>query len=312
MSKVVCMGECLVDNMPSKGGYVMQVGGAPLNVACAVSRLGGEGYFLGKLGGDSASDFLLDEIVKMHLDTRYIVRDKSLSTAMAYISLDENGDRSFTFSREGTADMLLGEKDIPDDLLSSGDILHFGSLGLVGDSEFAHLKAIRMAREVGATISFDVNIRENLWNNLDACVCKIKEYLPYADIVKVSDDELYQITAISNEIDAVKELFFYAPSCKILIVTKGVNGSSAYDRQMQCVFVPSIKTKVVNTTGAGDCFIGAILYLLSQGKTKLTINDMPFALDFASCASSIQISREGSMSAMPTLNEVESLLNGNY
>lgn len=307
MNKVVCMGECLVDNMPSKDGYVMQAGGAPLNVARAVSRLGGEGYFLGKIGGDSASDFLLDEIVKMHLDTKYIVRDRSLATAMAYISLDEKGDRSFTFSRHNTADTLLDEEDISDDLLSSGDILHFGSLGLVGDSEFAHLKAIRMAREVGATISFDVNIRENLWDSLDDCVCKIKEYLPYADIVKVSDDELYQITLIHDERKAVERVFSYAPDCKIVVLTKGAQGATAYDRSMACEHCDAYKAKIVNTTGAGDCFIGAILYLLSQGKTKLTINDMSFALDFASCASSIQISREGSMSAMPTLDEVQNM-----
>lgn len=305
MSKVICMGECLVDNMPSNDGYIMQAGGAPLNVACAVSRLGGEGYFLGKLGGDSASDFLFDEIVKQHLDARYIVRDKSLSTAMAYISLDENGDRSFTFSRHNTADTLLDEEDIPDNLFESGDILHFGSLGLVSRSEFAHKKAINQAKSHGATVSFDVNIRENLWNSLDACVCKIKEYLPFADIVKVSDDELYQITASNCESEAINQLFSYAPDCKIVILTKGAQGATAYDKSMACEHCDAYKAKVVNTTGAGDCFIGAMLYLLSQNKAKLTINDMPFALDFASCASSIQISREGSMNAMPTLEEIE-------
>lgn len=307
MSKVVCMGESLVDNMPSKDGFVMQAGGAPLNVACAVSKLGGEGCFFGKIGGDSASDFLLESIQNSGIDTRFLVRDTSLSTAMAYISLDENGDRKFAFSRTDTADIMLCDCDVDCNMLCSGDILHFGSSCLMGKSEFAHKKAVILAKITGASVSFDVNIRESLWDSLSDCVCKIKEFLPYADIVKVSEEELYQITLENDEKLAVKALFSYAPQCKILLVTKGANGACAYDRDMNYAYAPAVKTKVVNTTGAGDCFIGAVLYLLSQNKADLSVKSMQNAINFASKACSIQISREGSMSAMPTLAEVENV-----
>lgn len=184
MSKVVCIGECLVDMMPSKSGYVPNAGGAPCNVCACVASLGGDGAYLGKLGGDAYSDFLFEKIKSAGIDIRYIVFDKSLKTALAFVNIDENGDRKFRFERENTADLNLSAADVKDDCLQNGDVLHFCSLGLAGKSKSAHEKAIKLAIEKGATISFDVNVRENLWNNIQECVIAIKEFLPFADIVR--------------------------------------------------------------------------------------------------------------------------------
>lgn len=308
MSKVVCIGECLVDMMPSKSGYVPNAGGAPCNVCACVASLGGDGAYLGKLGGDAYSDFLFEQIKSAGIDTRYIVFDKSLKTALAFVDIDENGDRKFRFERENTADLNLAADDVKDDCLQKGDVLHFCSLGLVGKSKSAHEKAIKLAIEKGATISFDVNVRENLWNNIQECVSAIKEFLPFADIVKVSSEELDLLSQGKTDDEKAKNMLSIALNCKILIVTKGADGAIAYDRKLCKISQRAYKAKVVNTTGAGDCFIGSILYLLSQGVITLDLNSMAYALDFASRACAIQISRDGSMTAMPTKAEVEKMI----
>lgn len=288
MNKVFCIGECIIDNIPTSTGYESRIGGAPFNVARTVARLGGVGCYIGKIGGDEYSDFLIEEMIKYGVNIDCVVRDKSFKTAVAFVSLDENGDRKFTFMRDGTADLMLEEKDIKDNLFAKGDVLHFGSLGLVPPSEYAHKKAILQARRIGATVSFDVNIRENLWNSLKECVDKIKEYMVYADIVKVSEEELWQITDEKDERNAVKKLYSIASECKIVIVTKGNKGAVAYNRNLDFCMSPAIKTKVVNATGAGDCFIGSILYLLSTGKANF--DSIESALDFANAETSKYLS----------------------
>lgn len=304
MSKVVCIGECLVDMMPSKSGYVPNAGGAPCNVCACVASLGGDGAYLGKLGGDAYSDFLFEQIKSAGIDTRYIVFDKSLKTALAFVDIDENGDRKFRFERENTADLNLSAADVKDDCLQNGDVLHFCSLGLAGKSKSAHEKAIKLAIEKGATISFDVNVRENLWNNIQECVSAIKEFLPFADIVKVSSEELDLLSQGKTDDEKAKNMLSIALNCKILIVTKGADGAVCYDRSLAKITQKAYKTHVVNTTGAGDCFIGSILYLLSQKTVRLDLTCMSYALDFASRACAIQISRNGSMTAMPSKSEI--------
>ncbi|MGN0743699.1 MAG: PfkB family carbohydrate kinase, partial [Christensenellales bacterium] len=138
MAKVVCIGECIVDMMPSKDGYIPNAGGAPCNVCACIAKLDGKGCYLGKLGGDEYADFLLEQIKSSGIDCRFVVQDKALKTALAFVDVDENGDRRFTFFRDNTADLNLSDTDVPDDLFDKGDILHFCSLGLTVESEKAH------------------------------------------------------------------------------------------------------------------------------------------------------------------------------
>ncbi len=281
MAKVVCMGECLVDVTPTENGYENRIGGAPYNVCACVARLGGEAYYLGKLGGDCYADFLKDKIAASGVKCDFIAVDKSLKTTLAIVSLDKNGDRSFTFERDNTADLNFCEDDVREDMFAEGDILHFCSVGLVGKSEFAHKKAINIAKNKGVTISFDVNIRANLWDSVDDCIAKIKEFLPYADLLKVSEEELELLAAGKTEEDKIKDLFCHTDA-HIVIVTKGGEGAVAYDRNLAKCLSRAKKVKVTNTTGAGDNFIGAVLYLLAKGDVALNIQSMQSALDFAS------------------------------
>lgn len=286
MSKIFCIGECLVDMTPKKGGYEWRIGGAPYNVCSQVAHLGGKAYYIGKLGGDEYSDFLLQKIRRSGVFTDYIAIDSSLKTALAYISLASNGDRSFTFFRDNTADMCLSEQDIPDNIFERGDALHFCSVGLVGKSLLAHKKAIEQAKAIGATVSFDVNMRVKLFESLEALVDVVKEFLGYADIVKLSEEELALLTETGAEQDRVRALFELAKDCRLMIITKGGDGAAAYDRQLRSVLSPAIRVQVKNTTGAGDCFVGALLHRLVLDKIALdniVSSDVKALLDFANC-----------------------------
>lgn len=286
MGKIVCIGECLVDVTPTQNGYENRIGGAPYNVSACAARLGAEGYYLGKLGGDEYASFLLEKIKENGVRTDYISIDKSLKTALARITLDESGDRSFSFFRDNTADLNLSENDIPEGIFNKGDILHFCSVALKDKSLFAHKKVIRGAKNAGAIISFDVNIRKNLWDSLDECVATIKGFLPYADIVKLSDEELNLIVGCDNvsEQDKIARILSIAFNVKLVIVTKGADGAVAYDRFFNKVYSPAVKVDVKNATGAGDNFIGAILVKLISDKImfeNISKTDIKNLLDFA-------------------------------
>lgn len=310
MSKVVCIGESLIDFMPTGEELTFQAkaGGAPSNVCAAIARLGGKGCYLGKLSEDIFSRFLLENMQKYGVNTDYTVIDKRYQTALAFVSLDKNGDREFNFYRNQSCDLMLDKSEIPSDIFDTGDILHFCSVGLVeSPSKYAHIRAIELAKAAGATVSFDVNVRERLWDNVDNCIRTIKEFLPAADIVKVTDDELILLTQQKDEAEAVKTLLDISKNCKILVVTKGASGAVAYDRTGDSYFSPAADVKVVDTTGAGDCFIGCLLYKLSCKEASLTLQGISSAMDFAGLGCGVVIGKKGAIQSMPTQQDIEDL-----
>lgn len=306
MSKVVCIGESIVDIIPKDSRFVLTAGGAPVNVCACVSALGGKACFLGNISNDAYGVFLFDEIKKCGIDTTYTKRDSNHKSAISFVSL-KDGDRSFEFFRENTADMFLSEDDVDDDMFESGDVLHFCSVCLV-DSPIkrAHKKAIALARKNGAIVSFDLNMRPALWTNEENMLRAILEFLPSADIIKMSSEECYALSQYINshgkqqsgnqgdnhqfenveiqaekhpkiqaeeiEKQSIQHIFDVATSCKLLVLTKGSDGSTAYDRDLKCVSCSAVQTKVVDTTGAGDCFIGSLLHLISANKLNLTLD----------------------------------------
>lgn len=307
MGRVFCIGECLIDMMPSATGvssYVAKTGGAPANVCACVARLGAPAYYIGRLSTDAFSEIITDSLAKCGVDMRYVARDERAKTAIAFVELSKTGDRSFRFLREGTADLNLCEEDIPD-CFTEGDILHFCSVGLVeSPSKYAHKKALDIANRNNATVSFDVNLRLNLYRDEKTCRDTVIEFLPYADLLKVTDDELVFLTGISEECEAVRQLFEMSPKAKCVFVTKGERGASVYDRDMNCVTKPAIKTEVVDTTGAGDCFCGSILYRIATNGLRSSAEDYCEYLDFALRACAKVCSRRGAMEAMPSLEEL--------
>lgn len=303
MNKVVCIGEALIDFIPHDRRSVPMAGGAPANVSACVAKLGGRGVFLGKLSKDAYGFFLKHELARAGVDLSFTVYD-SYKTAYSVVTLSD-GDRSFSFYRENTADLNLRSSEMPNDLFDKGDILHFCSVSLVESPvKYAHKHAIELAKSAGAIISFDVNLRPALWNNSKLMTDTVKEFLRFADIIKVSEEELDFLTDGS-----VAELFEIAKNAKTVIVTKGADGAQAYDRCGKYIFVPAYCKRPVDTTGAGDCFIGSVLYLLSKGFKDFDISNMRYVLEFASRACSISVSRTGAINSYPTLIEVEKTFN---
>lgn len=311
MNTLYAIGEMLIDFTAQETGAVGQAvtfrknaGGAPANVAVCVAKLGKTAHVITKLGKDPFGDFLCETLMREHVGAGYVFRTDRANTALAFVFRDERGERSFSFYRNPSADMLLDEEEVKDIPFERGDILHFCSVDLVdAPVKKAHIAAIRSARAAGALISFDPNLRYSLWKNANDLLATVHEFLPLADIVKVSEEELSDITGISDEKEAVKTLF--AGHVGLVLVTKGKAGASAYTAQNEATMPADKYSKVVDTTGAGDSFIGTVLYqLLGRGIQGLTREELKEILRRANRAATVVVSREGAIPAMPTGNEV--------
>ena len=318
MNKLIAIGELLIDFVSEQNGSIETVsqfkklpGGAPANVACCVSKLGGRSAMITKLGEDPFGNFLEDVLKNEGVDTTHIYRTKQANTGLAFVSLEESGERDFTFYRNPSADLFLESTEIKKDFISRGDILHFGSVDLVDyPIKQAHEVAIEYCHELGALVSFDPNVRLPLWDNHDLYRKRINEFIPKAHLLKVSEDELEFITGEKDEEKAIQCLF--KGNVKLVFLTKGKDGVVLYSKNGS-IEVPSQPVKAIDTTGAGDSFIGSILYQLLKKKYTVEMLDSPLEefeeiLNFANQVAGIVVTRKGAISALPTLNEVMSKL----
>jgi fructokinase len=313
--KLIAIGEYLIDFTATKPGMIKSVssfdmnpGGAPANVAVCVKRLGRDARVITKLGSDPFGDFLIDILKKEGIDTSSILRDSKHHTPLAFVSLTDDGERDFVFLRKDSSDLFLSPQDIDDSLFETNDIFHFGSVDLVdAPVRNAHRRAIEYANSKNMLISFDPNLRFPLWPSVDDLIQTVNEFIPFAHILKVSEEELPLIEREPDEQKAVTKLF--KGNVSLIIVTRGSKGSAIFSKQGS-IEVPGIKVKVLDTTGAGDSFIRAFLYLLLEhGKTIETIND-DFAdyatyLSFANRVASKVCTRKGAIPAMPYHSELD-------
>ena len=275
MKKVIAIGEALIDFIPHEKGralndvenFLRVPGGAPLNVAAAVAKLGGKSQMLTKLGQDGFGDAILNEVKPLGVDVSRISRTNEANTALAFVSLREDGERDFSFYRNPSADMLLSAEEICVEDFNEKDILHFCSVSLIdAPIKEAHRRAIEIAKEKGCLISFDPNVRLPLWKNPEDCRKAILEFLPLSNIVKISDEELEFITGIKDEKEALD--FLLTGDVKVIIYTKGTNGAEFITKE-RVIFSPSFKVSAQDTTGAGDSFIGSLLYQVAEGEYSL-------------------------------------------
>lgn len=318
MAKIFTIGEALIDFISEQSGVELKKvnsfqkapGGAPANVAATVSILGGRSYFIGKLGKDSFGDFLVETLKNVGVCTEYIFRTSKANTALAFVSLKENGERDFSFYRNPSADMLLEESEICSDWFEAGDILHFCSVSLIdAPVRKAHIAAIEAVKKAGGLISFDPNIRLPLWQNHEEYKSIIREFIKYGDILKISEDELEFITGINDEEKAIQWLFQF--DIKVLLITRGGKGASAYFGGCE-LDVEGFKVKAVDTTGAGDSFIGAFLFkILSKDIdiNNISYKDMQHILEFANAVAALTTMNKGAISALPSLETVENFIN---
>ena len=316
MKKVIAIGEALIDFIPHEKGralndvenFLRVPGGAPLNVAAAVAKLGGKSQMLTKLGQDGFGDAILNEVKPLGVDVSRISRTNEANTALAFVSLREDGERDFSFYRNPSADMLLSAEEICVEDFNEKDILHFCSVSLIdAPIKEAHRRAIEIAKEKGCLISFDPNVRLPLWKNPEDCRKAILEFLPLSNIVKISDEELEFITGIKDEKEALD--FLLTGDVKVIIYTKGTNGAEFITKE-RVIFSPSFKVSAQDTTGAGDSFIGALLYQVAEGEysleqlVDLSEEKVQEILTFSNATAALTVCKKGAIGALPLKEEV--------
>ena len=230
-------------------------------------------------------------------------------TGIIYIALNEDGDREFISQRNDSADLYLSEDEIDCDMFKKNDILHFCSVSLVESPvKYAHIKALNAIINNGGRVSFDVNLRLMLWRSKEECLNAVWDFIQYPDYLKVSNDEVETLFN-SRDYDYAARTFFNKGSrLRLLIISMGSNGSILYMRNGNKYSIPAIKSKVVDTTGAGDSFIGSILYQLDIIDNEPNDNEMLEIIRFATFAASIQVQRQGAITSLPTKEEVIKLM----
>lgn len=314
MKKVVAIGELLIDFVPQQKGCALDevthfervAGGAPANVAAAIARLGGNAAMISQVGEDAFGTHILKVLRANGVDTSYVFRTGRANTGLAFVSLDATGNREFSFFRNPSADLFLEEGQIAPDMFTECATLHFCSVDLVDwPVRAAHRRAVALAKQAGALISFDPNVRLPLWSSPADCQAAIREFLPSADLVKLSDDEVEFVTGCTDERAAAEKLF--GMGCRLLIVTRGAAGSAAYTPHAEG-FAETIRVPVTDTTGAGDSFIGSFLYQLTRdgvaadGLDKLTEQQLTDYLVFSAQYASLTVQHKGAV--MATMDEL--------
>ena len=311
MTDITAIGEILIDLTQSgrtEQGiprFDANPGGAPANLAVAASRLGAKTAFIGRVGRDSYGDFLRSTLEQNGVDVSGLSVDPRQHTTLAIVSLDDRGERSFSFYRDPSADVNLSFEDVPAELLADTRVLHFGSVSLTAEpSRSATLKAAREAREKVALISYDPNYRSSLWPDEATAVRQMLQPLPLVDILKVSDEELPLLTGLSDPDRGSARLA--EKGIRLVLVTLGAEGAF-YRFGGRIGHVPGVKVQVGDTNGAGDTFFGAALSRLVRAESldALTAEELEDILRFANKAAAITTSRHGAIPAMPTLAEMK-------
>ncbi|MBF7020610.1 carbohydrate kinase [Staphylococcus sp. 18_1_E_LY] len=316
MGKLYAIGEALIDFIPNTTDsklkdvetFSRQVGGAPCNVASTVQKLGGQSEMITQLGQDAFGDIIVETLEDIGVGTSFIKRTNEANTALAFVSLTKSGERDFSFYRKPSADMLYNRENIKELPITPNDILHFCSVDLV-DSEMkeAHKAIIEKFKQQQGTICFDPNVRLPLWDSEEACKRAIREFIPHANIVKISDEELSFITDIKDDEQAINWLF--QNNVEIVIYTKGAEGSELYFKDGTKIGHEGIKVKAIDTTGAGDAFIGAMLSKILNFETVNLTQELKQQgkdiLAFSNLVAAKVTTNYGAIGSIPSLDEVD-------
>jgi len=321
--RIVCFGEVLIDmlaqppaTVDAPRAFLQFAGGAPANVSVAVAKLGGDSHFVGMLGEDMFGDFLLNSLQKAGVATDGVVRTNEARTALAFVALDERGERSFSFYRPPSADMLFR-------------VPHFDQLGFDGTSMFhvcsntlteeeiarTTLEGMRRARVAGAVVSFDMNLRPMLWSREVDPAPLVWEALALADVVKLSREEFDWLCGSPGTDGAAVIELLWQGRAKLLLITDG-DHTLRWHTRADTGEVPAFHVQVQDTTAAGDAFIGGMLYQLARRlgggmgldgfcRDRAAIEE---SLRFAAAVGALAVTRRGAFAAMPELAEVLSLI----
>jgi fructokinase len=320
MSRVICFGEALIDFVPLQKGqrladvdtFARVPGGAPANVAACIARLGGTAQFAGQVGQDAFGDCIERALQDLEVDTTRLLRTAAAKTALAFVTLSASGERDFAFYRDPSADMLFPPAEVRPEWFEGDGILHFGTLSLTHpESRAATERAIALARAAGWLVSFDPNARLDLWPSRSAFVDATLRMLPSCHIVKLADDELALLGgSASSAAD-----FVLGRGPRLLLLTSGADGARLVTPTVD-LRLSGLPVPVVDTTGAGDAFIGAFLFELTRRNvTPATLDHalenkamMRDCLGFANACAAASVTRRGGILAMPTREDVHALM----
>ncbi|MCM5662441.1 carbohydrate kinase family protein [Galbibacter mesophilus] len=307
MRKVYCIGELLIDFVGENQGadlakalqFTKKAGGAPANVASAVAKLGGESEFVGSVGKDAFGSFLTHTLQQNKVGTKYLQQTNTFTT-LAFVSLAENGERDFVFSR-GADKELEYDRNLKDQFANA--IVHFGAATsfLGGSLEKTYEKYLEEVVAKNAFVSFDPNYRVDLWKGKTAVfVEKCKPFIQKADFAKFSEEEAFLISEKDNLIDACHKL--HAEGVKVIAVTMGSKGTFLSTQEKNAI-IESVPVNAVDTTGAGDAFVGCFLYLLSKenrlDETLLDFNKLKEMVAIANKAGAHTTTQFGAIDALP-------------
>lgn len=317
---VTALGEILIDftyagvNADGKKIYEENPGGAPANCVSAAVKLGAKGAFIGMTGYDSFGEDVRKTLSELGVETKAMCYTREQHTTLAFVSLDEKGERSFSFCRNPGADTQLMTADLDDDLLHDSRILHVGSLSLTDEpAKSATFAAIRMVKAAGGLVSYDPNYRKALWGARNDASAEMKSLLPFANIIKVSEEELPMLLGegITAEKGAMQLL---AGGANLVCITLGAKGvryaAKAVDGTVFSGVVPAPEVIVVDTTGAGDSFTGGLLYRMTRRESPLsfTKTELESDLVFANAVASLCVTKRGGIPALPLLSDVEAFM----
>lgn len=315
MISVTALGEVLIDFTDagvSEGGqklFERNAGGAPANVLVALQRMGFETAFIGKIGNDMHGEFLRGTLTSNGVNCDGLITDPDFFTTLAFVALDEQGDRSFSFARKPGADTQLRPEEIDERIIRNSRIFHIGSLSLTDEpARSATHHALELAKEAGCVLSYDPNYRANLWPNVGAAMEQMRSVLPMMDLVKISDEECGLLTDFDEPEAAAAAIVEQGAS--VCVVTVG--GDGAYVRTAEGgEIVPPFPAGVVDTTGAGDSFWGGFLSAFLESNlepAKVTLADAKMMVRVGNAVASLCVRKRGGIPAMPTRPEVEALL----
>ena len=307
MNKIWVTGDAVVDLIPEgENSYLKCPGGAPANVAVAVSRLGGESAFFGRVGQDPLGRFMKKTLNDEGVNTDFMLLDEAQRTSTVIVDLDDSGERSFTFMVKPSADQFMQPADIP--AFAENQWLHVCSIALANEpSRSSTFLAMQKIKAAGGFVSFDPNLRDEVWADPGEIRSVVLKAVALADVVKFSDDELLFLTETDSLEAGLQAIAGYNNT--LVLITQGAKGALVITQGEQQLIAGKAVTPV-DTTGAGDAFVGGLISYLAQSNNWNEIAHIHTAVKWANACGALATTQKGAMTALPLRDELEQYLSG--
>lgn len=305
MGKVWVTGDAVVDLIPDgENHYLKCPGGAPANVAVAISRLGGQTAFFGRVGNDPFGRFMNQTLTAEGVNCENLVLDNQQRTSTVVVDLDDDGERSFTFMVKPSADQFFQVQDIPE--FEAGDWLHVCSIALANEpSRSSTFESIERIKQASGYFSFDPNLREEVWQQPEELIEVVMKAAAKADVVKFSEEELTFLTKTDSIESGIKALATL--SIPLVIITQGAKGALVITPESEQLVSGKV-VKPIDTTGAGDAFVGGLLYTLASTSEWNNDHQINAAIQCAHGCGALATTQKGAMTALPNQQDLKAFL----